>query len=427
MQQLIDLLSELSLSARQDNELDAHELEFVGQLRELEHEHSLCVRGLSEDEYALESLKRGRDVTHDGYAIYSSLQQTLSSFIVNPALRVRRSPMQIEFHNKALNALFFHIYNQDWLTNEQAILEKHNLVGKKVKRHLLLSCPRRFGKTTAVAFLIAAILYCIPKQITVVACSQISSTSKILIRMVRSLLTQLPGTADKVFFHNNGNRPTIEYSRKGERNDPLASVVVGLPAGTDNNRGRDADIVIFDEMGFMKASAIGVIGALLRKTGSVLIGLSSLQRNEASFFNQLLEEKGSDGELLFEVSRTELMCHDCRQNKEAMSCPHMRDDLPAFLTNDSDEIIAALMKSEPALYQSEILGISHSLAAKAINGQLLQKVYMEPPIYVREDVPLVHVFVDPSGGGGSKSAAVSLVVLSDFTIGVCFFIFLSRV
>lgn len=417
MDQLIERIEQLSLIARSDEELDQKELELVDYLREQKEEHRRSVIGLSGDEYESEVLKRGRDITSEGYSLFSKIQKTLSSFVINPALRTRRSPMQMEFHSKVLNGLLPHIYGKEWALNEDAVLAKHSLAVKP-KRHLLLSCPRRFGKTTALGMISAALLYCIEKPFRIVACSQNKPTSMILIRVALMLLSQLPDTKGRVFFHVADNRPTITYSKRGLRDDPLGTVLMGVPSGGTNNRGGDADFVIFDEMAFMKSETIAVISALLRKEGSVMVGLSSLQQDDNNFFNQLLEEKDKKGDLLFEVSRAEMMCHECRQNRMAMTCPHMREEDPHFLTLDSSEVIAALMKSDPALYQAEILGISQQLAARALNDELLKKMYNDPPMLAPEDAPLVHVFVDPSGGGSSKSAIVSFIIFSNFSIGV---------
>lgn len=416
MNELIQRVELLAISNRHDDELSDKERKLINKLRVLHEEYVSAIVGLDGCEYVTNLVKRGKDVTADGFNLFREIQRTLAQFVINPSIRTTRSPMQIEFHNRVLLALLPHIYGREWAMNQDAVLKRHGL--KSIRQHLLLSCPRRFGKTTGVAMLVTAILFCVPKQIKIVVCCQNTPAAMIMIKCILLLLDQLPEANEGVSFVNNNNRPTISYSRQKRKDDPTASTVTGIPSGSDNIRGGDGDIIIFDEMAFLKNSVISVVAPMLRKEGSILIGLSSLQKDNSSFFTRLLGEKDKYGDLLFDVFRSELVCYDCRQKNANVACPHLEDDLPDFLTRNADDVIRALMSSDPLLYQTEILGITHSLSAQALNAVHLKEFYDLPPFHPQEDIQMVHIFIDPSGGGMSNSAIISFVILSDYDIVV---------
>lgn len=415
MNELVQRVELLAISNRHEAELSEKEQNLIEKLQALHEDYVSAIVGLDGCEYITNLVKRGKDVTADGFNVFREIQKKLAQFVINPSIRVSRSPMQIEFHNRVLLALLPHIYGREWAMNQDAVLKRHNL--HSLRQHLLLSCPRRFGKTTGVAMLVAAVLYCIPKQIKIIVCCQNTAAAMVMIKCILLLLDQLSAN-DSVFFVSNNNRPTIIYSRQKRKDDPTASTVTGIPSGSDNIRGGDGDIIIFDEMAFLKSSVISVVAPMLRKEGSILIGLSSLQKDNASFFTRLLDEKDQHGNLLFEVYRSELVCYECRQKNANIACPHLEDDLPDFLTRNADEVIRALMSSDNLLYQTEILGITHSLSVQALNAVHLKEFYDSVPLHPQEDIYMVHIFVDPSGGGTSNSAIVSFVILADYEIVV---------
>ena len=65
-----------------------------------------------------------------------------------------RSPHQLRFHDAFMRATARVIYRDDWSRRESEIKKKHNW--DKTPSEILISTPRRFGKTFAIAIFVAA-------------------------------------------------------------------------------------------------------------------------------------------------------------------------------------------------------------------------------------------------------------------------------
>jgi hypothetical protein len=76
---------------------------------------------------------------------------------------------------------------------------------------VLICCPRRFGKTTAVSMFVAALLYCVPDTwISCFSTGQRASTT--LLDQAARFFNTLPGAKDKVLKKNQEQFFTRAYS-----------------------------------------------------------------------------------------------------------------------------------------------------------------------------------------------------------------------
>jgi hypothetical protein len=114
-------------------------------------------------------------------------------------LGLKRHIHQIRFHEHMIKASLSKIYEMEWETQYEAIMKKFNIV--KMKRELLFSCPRRFGKTFSVALYCAAYMLSIPNcQVAVFSTGK--RTAKKLMMLILSFLARFNGFEDYVDIKN---------------------------------------------------------------------------------------------------------------------------------------------------------------------------------------------------------------------------------
>lgn len=110
-------------------------------------------------------------------------------------LGLHRKEHQIRFHERMIRACLTKIYADEWETQYEQIMKRYGI--QKMQRECLLSCPRRFGKTYAVAIFCAAFLVSIPNcEIAVFATGK--RTAKKLMVLILSFLENYPDIAKYV-------------------------------------------------------------------------------------------------------------------------------------------------------------------------------------------------------------------------------------
>ena len=108
-------------------------------------------------------------------------------------LGLKRHFLQVKFHEQMILACLSKIYEDEWETQYEQIMKKFGVI--KMKRELIFSCPRRFGKTYSVALFAAAYLLSIPKcQVAIFSTGK--RTAKKLMVLILHFLTFFPGIED---------------------------------------------------------------------------------------------------------------------------------------------------------------------------------------------------------------------------------------
>lgn len=121
------------------------------------------------------------------------LRELFNSFGLVPSIDQKNF---LEWFTRACLPL---IYKDEFQSNYARILEENNL--KKIETEVLVCTPRRFGKTTAVALFVAALLLSVPGiKICVFSTGQRASGS--LTKLVRSFLKFIPGASDRIVEQN---------------------------------------------------------------------------------------------------------------------------------------------------------------------------------------------------------------------------------
>lgn len=115
-------------------------------------------------------------------------------------LGLKRHIHQVRFHEHMIKACLTKIYESEWETQYESIMKKFNV--EKMKRELLFSCPRRFGKTYSVAIFCAAYMLSVPNsQIAVFSTGK--RTAKKLMMLIVSFLSRFPEFESHVHTKNH--------------------------------------------------------------------------------------------------------------------------------------------------------------------------------------------------------------------------------
>jgi hypothetical protein len=110
-----------------------------------------------------------------------------------------RSPDQQHFHTWFLRACLPLIYGSDYQSHHMRIMEENNITD--IDSEVLIVTPRRFGKTTAVALFVTAMLLCVPGiKIAIFSTGKRASTG--LTDLVRTFLKFIPGASERICERN---------------------------------------------------------------------------------------------------------------------------------------------------------------------------------------------------------------------------------
>lgn len=110
-----------------------------------------------------------------------------------------RSPEQKLFHDKFMISCLPHIYGDDWEANRVRVMEELGIT--KIDFELLITTPRRFGKSYSVAMFVAALLVCVPGiRINVFSTGKRASGN--LMELVQMFIAKVPGATERIVKKN---------------------------------------------------------------------------------------------------------------------------------------------------------------------------------------------------------------------------------
>ena len=191
-------------------------------------------------------------------------------------------------------------------------------------------------------------------------------------------------------------------------------------------KGVTAKVIILEEASRLDTDVFfEVVVPLLGVANTALLGIST-PMGEDDYYAQLTKLKDENERPLFKSLSIELCCPACRaKDATATQCVHRIDMLPEWKSEGRHEKVKRIMASVPELYMREALGVvasekygvfSSSQTSK-LAGSLsglkgtttnIEKSSSEYPIFA---------VVDPTGGGSSKLALISVWVPFNCRLG----------
>jgi len=151
-----------------------------------------------------------------------------------------------------------------------------------------------------------------------------------------------------------------------------------------------------------------VVVPLLELDRTALICISTIM-NPNNYYSKLLELKDERGEPFFEVHKFVMACEACLEAGTPATCSHMWAQLPPWQSERKHKKIRAMMSDQQELLIRETQGVMSDQHPRAFDGKLITFANKQPPVKP-EPTLIEHVIVtiDPSGGGASHFAVVSM-------------------
>jgi hypothetical protein len=338
------------------------------------------------------------DSTRDavpGDTYLKTLERILDSFE-----GFKRSDAQKDFHKAFINATLPHIYGvADFERYRERIMHERSIA--EIQQEVLVCCPRRFGKTTAVSMFIAALLYAVPDTwISCFSTGQRASTT--LLDQAARFFATMPNSKDKVIKKNQEQffcRGTS--SADVRRFHSFPSSVAGL-------KGQGGKIIILEEASRLDEQVFSeVCLPLLGVSNTSLLAIST-PLEENNFFSQLLLAKKPNGAPLFKNLQIQLICSACREQKKT-ECPHLAGNLPSWKSAARGDLVRQLMDGNKDMWLREQAGVITTRDTSAFDRGTVDVCFAKRfPVdnLVCKD-NRVYLSIDPSGGGFSQTACIA--------------------
>ena len=177
-------------------------------------------------------------------------------------------------------------------------------------------------------------------------------------------------------------------------------------------RGQGANILILEEAAYIKENVFfEVVVPLMGMNNVSVLGISTPE-DEFNYYSQLVNMKkkrvpgdlGSDDteEGVFLTIPIGLSCDNCRR-LQIKDCPHKEGALPPWKSAERQELTESLMASNQARMARELHG---AIAGSSVFCFTLfsRQMFQAPPHIMSKKKSVLHLGIDPSGGGGSDTA-----------------------
>lgn len=312
-----------------------------------------------------------------------------------------RSPQQKEFHRTFISSCLRIVYGDEFENNKHGIMKKYNFHSRK--QQVILTAPRRFGKTFSVAFFCVAFAISIP-GVEISIFSPAKRQSVALMGVIVDFLKKLD-ESNRVVIRN-------EEKLKLQSLNGEISRINAYPSAVRTLKGVSGSVIILEEMAQIPPEVLyEVVVPLHQLDATSIIGISTIT-TENNFMTKYIKQKDAHGEPVFGIERIYLACAECRANDMAHSCNHVSNLLPRWSSQRKKKKIDDIMKNQEEMLAREIGGVASVLHQKAFPMKFIRKLSEEPPISLSYEVSYDHVFhaIDPNGAGKSSDYAILSMV-----------------
>lgn len=311
-----------------------------------------------------------------------------------------RSIQQKQFHDYFIAASIRNIYKDDFVKNYPRILKENPQFNDDLNQNVIVTCPRRFGKTIATSMFIAAYLICV-EGAEVAVFSPSKRQSVMLLESVDKFIHIL-GASSRISVRN---QEKLFISGTKSYNDIRKSFY--YPAVINSLRGVSGKTLILEEMAMLPQQVFyEVILPLMQLSDAYLIGISTI-KDESNFMTKYIRQKDQFGESFFKVFQFYGSCEDCRNAGTAFSCCHLDHMKPSWHSSAKTKRIKLIMEGNEELAMQELMGISSSKNKRAFLSADIRKLFLKPSIELPGYIQYVFVSVDPCGSGSSNFAICS--------------------
>ena len=307
-----------------------------------------------------------------------------------------RSIQQKQFHDLFVAASIKNIYKKKFVTEYANIMRENPQFGGDLNQNVIVTCPRRFGKTFGTAMFIAAYLLSVSRaEVAVFSPSKRQST--MLLEKVESFIQVLQGES-RICTKNQ----EMLFVRGNNERDVRKSFY--YPAVVNCLRGVSGKTIICEELAAMPARVwLEVILPLLQIDDAYIIGISTVQ-GESNFMSKYLKQKNEFGGSFFRVFQFLGVCLACQNAGLINSCTHLDHLRPSWHSPQKLKRIKLLMAGNEDLAGQELMGISTSENKRAFPVRKINQLFEASRTPVPGFIQFIFVAIDPCGSGNSNLA-----------------------
>ena len=284
---------------------------------------------------------------------------------------------RLQLCRRALDALdrrgwdrSFHqrIFHEEYLKSCSRIFFKRDGAGAFARSHarllevngwdstpqeILVSTPRRFGKTISVSRFAAAMMYACPNmELSIYStCKRISQKLlRNVVKFMELIFLELRQVPYKVLRMNQE-----EVHIKGPEGQGDLRVINSYPSKIGTTKGTGGDIIILEEAAYVDPGFFyETVAPLLLVGVTSLIGISTLT-SDINFYTRLFKIRDQvTGLPNFAQLQVTLACEQCKEDGKAGQCKHMLHLVPQWQSSARHERLRAVMIDRPDLIQSEL-------------------------------------------------------------------------
>ena len=347
----------------------------------------------------LEALEESIEIDVTSFLGYRRFQTLLARY---DSLGLYPMPMQLKIRDQVFKRLGAHMYREDWANYRDVIERFHRSAG--IEMAYFAVAPRRQGKTTAMAAIMASLIATLPRFKILVA--SVGMRASLVLRgefmdCLRALMG--PTWREHLLIDNQEH---VEFSiSKGV--SPDRSKIVFLPASSTGGRGQDADLLVVDEFAFVSPSFWkGTLIPIASADATVVVGITT-PPTQPGFMMTLLGSKDSRGVPLFPVEHFRTVCDPCSK-KGLLECPCVQDiTAPWRIDPTRKDLTRRLYGGDQNAQERELAGRMVNDQPPVFDPDLITQLARAPRVPLSPEVTQVLFFIDPSGGGtGSRTAVL---------------------
>ena len=284
---------------------------------------------------------------------------------------------------------------------------------KKNRQSLsIVITPRRFGKTTATAIYVAALLLTVP-SIVIAIFSTGRRASTLLLQKISQIV--LGTQQDKRVLQSNQETLKIGGESPGE-----TRTCHSYPSNVATLKGVGCDIGIMEE--FTRCDPAvwqEVVIPLLGVNGTSIVAIST-PLGEDNWYSDLIQKRRDDGTQLFNVIQYSLVCAECRRKGISSQCAHRMDLLPPWKSEGRQKLVKFLLGNSEDMFLTEAMGEISSSKSRCFSEELIDAFLLRP----QNHLPTMHksqtvfICIDPTSGVRSELAIASLFFTSNNSLCV---------
>lgn len=184
-------------------------------------------------------------------------------------------------------------------------------------------------------------------------------------------------------------------------------------------RGVTCDIIIFEEAAFIDVQVINQVAVpLMTVRNAVTLAISTPCGDEGNYYNAFLDLPSEDdpNEKMFRIVKLGLACDSCMLSGKTSSCTHKAYMMPPW-KSAARQLKTKIIMGEAFkdLYAQENLGIIANNTYYYFKEPMIKAMQNNSRAsHAWRDAPtIVHIGIDPSGGGSKSNYAMASVVRMD--------------